>query len=41
MGKEVIEEVKKKLALMRKIETSGFSDQQKAAEYFQEKRNYS
>jgi hypothetical protein len=37
MGKELIAGIKAKLASMLKIEASGFSDQAKAAAYFQEK----
>jgi uncharacterized protein (DUF2267 family) len=37
MSKEIIEAVKQKLAAMQKIEAAGFTDQRKAAAYFQEK----
>ncbi|GHU40198.1 hypothetical protein FACS1894190_06800 [Spirochaetia bacterium] len=37
MGKELIAAVKLKLASMQKIEAAGFTDQSKAAAYFQEK----
>jgi len=34
---ELLKAIKKKLADMKKIEDSGFSDPAKAAEYFQDK----
>ncbi|MDR2786170.1 MAG: phage major capsid protein [Treponema sp.] len=37
MGNETIAAVKQKLAAMKKIETTGFTDPAKAAEYFKEK----
>jgi HK97 family phage major capsid protein len=40
MGKEIIAEIKKKLAAMQKIEAAGFGDQQKAADYFREKEMF-
>jgi HK97 family phage major capsid protein len=40
MSKEIIAEIKRKLAAMQKIEAAGFGDQQKAAAYFQEKEMF-
>ncbi|GHU18068.1 hypothetical protein FACS1894163_09680 [Spirochaetia bacterium] len=37
MGKELIAAIKAKLAAMKKVEASGFTDQTRAAEYFKEK----
>ncbi|GHV93105.1 hypothetical protein AGMMS50268_36080 [Spirochaetia bacterium] len=37
MGKELIAAIKAKLAAMKKVEASGFTDQTRAAEYFREK----
>jgi HK97 family phage major capsid protein len=37
MGKELIEKIKGELAAMKRIEATGFADQQKAADYFREK----
>jgi endonuclease III-like uncharacterized protein len=37
MGNELIMAVKQKLTAMKKIETAGFADPVKAAEYFREK----
>jgi hypothetical protein len=37
MGKELIEKIKAGLASMKRIEATGFADQQKAADYFREK----
>jgi hypothetical protein len=37
MGNETVMAVKQKLTAMKKIETAGFTDPAKAAEYFREK----
>jgi HK97 family phage major capsid protein len=37
MGKELIAAIKAKMAAMKKVEASGFTDQARAAEYFREK----